>query len=834
MKHSNNWFKTSLVTLLLILSNVLFTNQSNYACVWTEHIYERHYIRFFDANMLTDSLYHACNWEFNHRINGYKIDKLPLEKKYANNLGEWEHYFDFKASRKEIGQLFYETNDSTLALLGTATPLPQKLRNNQLAKLFKQGKYKEGFQYLRYVKQGEKLVNPKYGSWEFADKEVGKMQAHATKGRQLYKQETSDFLKLRYAFLITRLEHYQGNYTECIKAYDELVATVLNQKQVNALAAYSHIKHRALMLKAGALKRTGKEGEALYLFSKVFWESANQRELAQLNFFIREDDTWDEALKLAQNEDEKAALWMLKGLKDKRLDLTALKAMHQTNPGAKELEVLLLHEVNDLERQILSEPITLSYGESREEAEEEPQKGGVWESIKNFFSGLWQSIFGGDNTAETVVTNADLNELGKMLQFNEDEIDFIKQFKEVSTHIAQKGNTHNPALWHTVAAYMNYLLRDFDTARKILSNTQTSDPLTKRQHNIISTLLVLDEKEPITTSTEQMIAQAVKDQLPPKPNDYGETTASYYRFLIRVAQNYMLYDQIPKAILTFYAANEESVAKSLIDFYASQKELDEIVQLLEEPQGEWQNLLTKHASINADIIRDAQGTRYMREGKFEEAIKQYAKASNAHWKKYNIKKGHFDWEDNYALFTAKFEQNPLLHRVPLDTFNKVSFAKKCLDLSQKAKTNPQEADQYYYQIANGLFSSPYWGYTGSLWEGQLMVNLRGFMPYSPFMYPLNLKGISEKAVNKEKVFLNTYATRQLANVYYRKVIENTPNKELAAEAAFLARHGQLNSHSNATDTDASDLFFITKLVNDYKDTQFYENIRESCPNLDAY
>ncbi len=784
--------------------------------------------------MLTDSLYHVCNWEFNHRINGHKLDKLPLEKKYADNLGEWEHYFDFKASRKEIGQLFYETPDSVLATFGTAKPLTTELRNNQLAKLFKQGKYKDAYSYLRYVKQGEKLVNPKYGNWEFADKEIGEMERHAAKGRQLYSQVESDFLKLRTAFLVTRLEHYQTKYEECINTYDDLVASVLNQKQVNALAADSHIRYRALMLKAGALKRIGKEGEALYLFSKVFWESANQRELAQLNFFVREDELWDEALTFAKNEDEKAALWMLKGLKDKRLDLTALKAMYKEHPKAKELEVLLLHEVNDLERQILSEPITLNYGQTREDEDEELQKGGVWDSIKNFFSGLWQSIFGGGKTEEPALANADLNDLGKMLQFNADEIDFIKQFKEVSTNIAKEGNTHNPSLWYTVAAYMNYLLRDFDTARQLLSASQPNDPLTTRQHKIISTLLVLDEKEPITAKVEQDIATVVKDLLPPKPNDYGETTEAYYRFLIRIAQNYMLNEEFSKAILTFYAANETSVANALIDFNASQQELDELIHLVENPQGDWESLLVKHAPINKDILLDVQGTHYMRAGKFEEAVNKYAEASNAFWKKYNVRKDHFDWDDNYALFTAQFEQNILLHQAPLDTFTKVSFAQKALKLSQKANTNPDQADQYYYQIANGLFSTPYWGYVGSLWKGELMVSLRGFMTYAPFMYPLNVKGVSEKAIENEKAFLGEYGTRKLANDYYRKVIETTQNRELAAQAAFLARYGQLNSLCNASDADASDLYFVKTLVKDYKDTEFYEQIIASCPTLSDY
>src|SRR5690606_12661971 len=152
----------------------------------------------------------------------------------------------------------------------------------------------------------------------------------------------NEFLRLRYAYQAARMYHYSGAYERCLETYDEYIAP---------LRGKSAVKGWALALRAGAARRLGEPAEAAYLFSKVFTTSPERRVQAYKNFHYI-DVPFEEVLSLAQSDEERAAIWAIRGFNNSDFDRETITAVYDLAPGSPLVGVLLTREINKLESQL--------------------------------------------------------------------------------------------------------------------------------------------------------------------------------------------------------------------------------------------------------------------------------------------------------------------------------------------------------------------------------------------------------------------------------------------------------------------------------------------------
>lgn len=336
------WKILLIFSISLVFTFLYFKNTSSCGYGWEGD----YYYSIFDENiihqpslepfLLSDYIYHPYT------------DSSFFDEK-GINLKEWKNYFGNNVEINDIEKVLYPTNKDDLLKLRNAIwmnnniYLTDKWHNNSLVKYWITNKSQNSLDYFIYAKEIEPLVEGY--TWEIPKRDTALMLKLRDKGIKKYKQVNDNFLKLRYAFQAIRLSRYTNNLTETINLYNELV---------EKLNTSSIVKFRALSLKAGALRKSGKIADADYLFAVIFNNCPALRFLASNSLNVSFNDSLlNASLKLCKNNDEKTALLMLSEFKGATSSLDAMRQIYSLNSKSPYLELLLSRQVKGVEREIL-------------------------------------------------------------------------------------------------------------------------------------------------------------------------------------------------------------------------------------------------------------------------------------------------------------------------------------------------------------------------------------------------------------------------------------------------------------------------------------------------
>ncbi|ULT44847.1 hypothetical protein KRR40_16920 [Niabella defluvii] len=161
---------------------------------------------------------------------------------------------------KDINTLYYHIEK-------TPATLPDSVSRNGMSQYFLKNKDLEALGYILYAKKVEPHAT-EISEWEPEKRDSIAMDRLLKNGLQLYAAAKTGLFKLKYAYQVVRLAHYNNRSSDAIKYYDEMVS---------GNTTPSVLQPMSLALKAGALFRTGKKYEAAYLFSKAFHQSQAKR-----------------------------------------------------------------------------------------------------------------------------------------------------------------------------------------------------------------------------------------------------------------------------------------------------------------------------------------------------------------------------------------------------------------------------------------------------------------------------------------------------------------------------------------------------------------------------
>ncbi|MBL7825641.1 MAG: hypothetical protein JNJ57_03350, partial [Saprospiraceae bacterium] len=408
---------------------------------------------------------------------------------------------------------------------------------------------------------------------------------------------------------------------------------------------------------AGALQKMGKYPEAAYRFSLVFRFCPSKRAQAYRSFLIRNDDDWKKTLALCQSDAEKSTLYILRAGGARTFLLDDILQVYDLDPANPQLDLMLISEVQELEKVFLSSPVT------------ELQKGKAQGSLKR------------EAAAKQLL---DLQK-------------FVRR-------VLREKQTPNLKMWRGIEAYLELLAGDkyaaekgWDRLEDNLDDDKEYDKKLFRQLEIWRCLLEIIKLDPNSDKTDNL-AFRIRSYEAFKWNPNFEPFLQQWLSAAYASGNHP-----GKAILAAYPP-------SAVGLNPRMEVFDDLLTLAESSHP---ILLERTMQIDTNPERikayflELKGAFLLSQGKPEAALAVMKK----------ILPTEAVRMPKFSPFREKVGEK--VHRPVSDTLllNRLEIAQKILDLEFRAKTaealNDPSAALYWYRIGIAYYNMSYFGYE---WE----------------------------------------------------------------------------------------------------------------------
>jgi len=766
--------RSGIFLLLLLFSIGLTVNQFPIvqACAYEPSYFENETI-FFLSSLAKDPLFERFYFDEQHDRSKSQWDDDIVKTRAMHNLKEWEKWFGGSLSVEEIRQLVYEVPLSDLENLA-------KVKGGQPWKaVLMRPEHRPALEYLIFAKRCEPYCVVDRWSWDMEEemaerRKPAPMLKLLDEAKRLYQKASAPFFKVRYGYQMVRLAHYVKDYRLCIDLFNQYVAPLPKTSVIWDWAA----RHRN-----GALKAIGKTSEALVMTSLMFDQSPVMMDEAYLDFHIPLEPVWKESLRLAGHPHRQATLWMMRGLKETHFTIEPLAEMIKLEPKSSRLEVLLVRYINQLECSVVNSGYF--YDDYALHLEEEMRWG-------NFL-------------------------LPELLDF----IDSVDKMK-----------LRQPALWYAAGGYLNILLREHREAETYLAKAESLCPSQRSdlwyQIQLLKLLNQIVESPEITPEIENNALPVLQwlDDYKGKPDNRAQIHHAFYTLL---GQKYLLNQDFPKAYCMMAKAGTER--NYLLELYPSSAQMDQLLALLSKPsKTPFEQRITTGLPWTFDDYLSVEGTRLLRKGQYSEAMAKFQQISKAYWDQLQ--------KDDLDLVKTSFEQNYYnprtgLYKYPekgFPRYTKLEFTQKVIELQRLAEKDRANAGYYYYQIANGFFHSPFWGFNEQLW------------PYSSTIwyldngYPFEVHGFGSILKQRYQAFWQEYGKRKIALEYYVKAMNATEDPELAAQCCFLAAAcmTKFSFYRGFYEPGKGMAYYFDMLRQKYSHTKYYQQVIRECATLRDY
>ncbi|GAK53292.1 hypothetical protein, fragment [Candidatus Moduliflexus flocculans] len=612
-------------------------------------------------------------------------------------------------------------------------------------------------------------------------------------GVAAYQRCDSDWLKIRYAYLVMIVARYAEQFEQVAALYDELV---------EPLDLRCRIRYWALEQKAGAL---GREGDGVALFLDVHANAPERRasvrdSLSELRLTMAEDE---EPL---TSPHDIARMWMEQGLAIYRRHLEPARRVYEFAPQSAFLESLL-----------------------------------IWALLK----------------CEEV-------EIAEFLEYPDHatlDLEYLAEFREFALSVANAGNVRRPALWQLAAGYLAFMESlggqhdaDADALLKQAERMAGNDLIIRHQARLLQFVVRLYQPGRIN----KRFLEALTSELQ-WLQDQGEITI-LQTVMTALAQKLLLQDDVPFAICCLYAANDtmiwpdsdslekRAIAHFALDMYATERDVERLYQFMNQASySAFERFALSYLPLTRDELLDVWGTRLLRQHQFERALNVFKQISPTYWEEAeNSCRRSWEWSDNVVCiktFRTSFFDNTYRASKQFSRMTKLEFTQAILELEAQARRDRARAADYYWQIANAFYNTPYWGYAGTLWRGSL-VHMFKYQYWSYARsdeerdYPFNAPILKEALKQRERVFRNEYGTRAFALEYYQKALRAANDDEFAAETLAMSQKclvvPTMTSISQGHSLPVKTANYFRPLRERYATTKFHQRLIEECATYREY
>ncbi|KGO78868.1 hypothetical protein Q763_16425 [Flavobacterium beibuense F44-8] len=623
--------------------------------------------------------------------------------------------------------------------------------------------------YLRFAKQCEPANGWYDDPWERDVENLVKQRGTLiTKAIEYSKASGKEEFKRRYAFLAIRLDYYNGNYDILRSLYKE----VFSQSENKDIIYYWATHFYTLTIEDKV--------EAAYYAAQVF-ANAPDKSFAVYRSFDKNLPI-DEILHFAQNDKEKANIYVLAAIRKPGRALDYIKKAYKLDPNSEVMELLMLREVNKLEDWIHTPYYTL-------------------------FTPTVTTESYPDSTEEVMMKRVEEDR-----QYAREVLSFVKSMKKTED-----------VYWLQVKANLELLAQQYKECVQTISKLDKKDINKVEAKNQIEKIYalaltafqekgkaVIPEKVKILLlkfKDDQRFVFAIGRELEYK----GNTTDAALMYCNLVSEFYKegnrwsdVYWKDGKKIGNYYDYFNDWF--TYIDFNYTPPQIEQLIENIQNNKAtdEFSNWKYSWITTKQSVLYDLLGTKYIRSNKLEEAAAAYEKAGNKYW------------EDNYGFWERKsffnsgnqFDANPFYtlkytpEFIPMrDTIkvNKYTVTKQLINYLAKAEDkNEKDRDYYYFLVANCYYNMTDYG---NSWMMR-----RYYKSYD------NIKGFQDD---------EEYYDCVLAKKYYHKAFEHAKTDK------FKALCLRLIASCNQNKDDKELLEFATS-------KEMYDDLTSNCTRFSDY
>ncbi|MCB9283336.1 MAG: hypothetical protein H6563_04620 [Lewinellaceae bacterium] len=565
-----------------------------------------------------------------------------------DNISEWVSRSCKEAYPADIHRVVYKISIQTLeqfrtSILNKNLPLPYELTNNTFAKYLKRYRCVQTVDYLIFAKKCEPHVVSQ-GPWEEKKRDVAAMEKLIEEGIDLFKVTDSDNIRLRYAYQIVRLAHYAKLYDRAIELYDYLLpkldVPIIDGKK--SIIFYWTLGH-----KAGALRALGENVEASYLYSLIFQNCPSRRASAYQSFYLKDDEEWKQCLLMCATDEERATLYAIRGSATNSKALEEMQKIYEINPKNEYMEVLLVKEVQELEKDLLG----LDFNNNRlanQRYYKRPRP----------FAGAY------------------VIELQK----------FVRQ-------VRQEGLVARPNVWYLAEGYLELLAGDYYAAGKTFEelNGAFKNKALKEQLQVFMLLQQIYALDQLNDSIEQLGYKIRRDKLFSKYKDLPDFLRDKFTAL------YEENGRPGKAFRSQYSYRD-------LKMNPKEEVIRDLLKIAEDPDpNNLEMLLLKDEQGNTmtSALWDMWALTLFQDYQLEAALSLYQNIPTAEWDNFGI----------FHPFRLKIIDciNCPEERDTLDQYNRGELLETLIDLEYKAKAEFDNNAIYYYRIGVALYNCSYFG-----------------------------------------------------------------------------------------------------------------------------
>lgn len=671
--------------------------------------------------------------------------RLAKEQYPAQNVQEWYDEIEGKATKADIDELLYNTDANTFL-----TNQASIVRRNAFLRFLLLPQNKEWYRYMVLSKKMElRSLNPDpWGEEEF---DAGSFEKLKMEGAALQQQAKRNFVQFRTAFQMIRLHAGSGQLQVAQVLYDRWIEPAKTNSWIKSAALYQ------LAINTPGLKQE-------YLLSKVFDRGDYHRTPCLVLF---NSNKVDSIVTLAKNQHEKNVLYAMKAFNYPGRSLHFLKAIYRSEPAYKDMQFLLLREINKVEDWLLTTKFT-----SFQEPATYPEQYD------------WNSSYA-DHAAENLANDK---------AYAQELYRFILQI------INDKKN--KPAgMLHLYAAHLCLVQKDYTCSEKHLdlaSSAGLKDAKATMQWKINRLLLHLEKGFGPREENELLAILNTPDKATGfyDPDIMRNQLVLYTgRKLIEKgirAKGLMLLSRTNRALGDLPIGNYKKVYQE-IEEKATAADYDEIIAILDKKNktpfesfvsikrfrtpeehyatGDAEERMREESygyEWDRNTLLNAKSAWHLRNRDLRQAYAALEKVPDSFWQQ----PPYSDYGAANPFYFNVYRSWPYEDQQP-QLMNKRQMLKKMIDLEELAKKDPRKAGECYYQLGNAWFNLSYYG------QNWLMVR----QWWSRF----EIEGSRGTNPQLTKAFKDDYyGCRQAAN-YYDKAMAATKDKKLAALCYFLVQ-----------------------------------------------
>lgn len=742
---------------------------------------------------------------------GWGDDQLTEDTLADANIEEWYVYAHNSVKRDDIDSFMQRMNwEDAKKISENISATRPEIKDNTFCQWLAKSQNKDALDYLLFAKECEPLTAAVDGYWDNASggwkipiRDTSDLQPEIAKAVESYNKTGNDFLKWRYAYQAIRLAFYNQKNAQALSLYNKLVGDK---------TADNIMYPRCLGLKAGILYRTNHKPEAAYLYSRVFDLSDDMKSKAYISFNWSNDSSGIEPVfKFCKNAHEKAALYIMDGLYENTGQdyegLDILKNAYALDPNVKGLDIVMTREINKAEERYYYKDILLNGPEWTGWSYSIPYNSYVPDDDKKSWPQVKKAYY-----------------------------EYLTGLNTFAKQVAS-GKTNEKAYWYLAAAYVYYLQQDIDNCKKYMALAK-DEHLSNREkdvYDLMTMLCIINYNSKITPQVESDILPSIQwietrgEHSPRFQKNYRDMMSSI------LANRYIFQGDTVKAVYCLvrvykddkgqYRADEDfgDFPGGLLEHMSLDK-LHELQRFIKkQDKTPFEKWLTKGTPYSDDVLKELEGTKYIRELQFDKAVSVLSGISQqvlARTELPDFLISHLqdsqDWNTSDSA----------------NIYNKLQFAKKMVELQHQLTANPKDS-RAAYQYANALYSMSYYGKAHHAFDYyRSSVDDNGYYA-SP-----------ERA--KMPPYRQDYYSVATARKYYLQAAANSTDAELKARCTFMAaKCWQKSCPWPKTAKSYYDIddkaYYQNSLKNpdfqallEYRKTKFFSTATSTCSYLQDY